>query len=263
MFEMQHFRFFLKNILIIQDENHPVDNLYAALSSTDDKIYLAGENDGLDIALRYPPDIIISHLINPDAELELIKNLNRNSLSTIILIVITSGSDRSHSELAMQLGADLVFTEPCNIENLKCAIINKLRKKELLREQILIELTKSLEKNPSHKSRNDHVLVKIGNKIKLIEFPKIIFIVALKEYSKIMVAGGQKIVIRKSLCNWLEILPVNSFLRIHRGTIINLKYLDRMVKSGLRSYNVFLKDVNEPFALSQRYANIMRKTFPK
>jgi hypothetical protein len=38
-------------------------------------------------------------------------------------------------------------------------------------------------------------------------------------------------------------------------------FLDRIEKAGFRSYNVYLKNLSTPFPISQRYGNIMKKTF--
>jgi DNA-binding LytR/AlgR family response regulator len=62
--------------------------------------------------------------------------------------------------------------------------------------------------------------------------------------------------------NWIDILPPNAFLRIHRGTIINLNYIDKINQTGVRTYTVSLKGITSVFDFSYRYANIMRRSFP-
>ena len=113
----------------------------------------------------------------------------------------------------------------------------------------------------NHSKKIDHILIKIGANLKLIEFSRIVCISALKEYSKVTTDDGCKIVVRKSIRNWVETLPAKDFLRIHRATIVNMLFLDKIEKAGFRSYNVYLKNISTPFPISQRYGNIMKKTF--
>ena len=61
---------------------------------------------------------------------------------------------------------------------------------------------------------------------------------------------------------WLGAVSVPSFLQIHRATIINIDYIEKIVKSNERTYTVHLKNIPETFDFSQRYTNIMRRTFP-
>ena len=62
--------------------------------------------------------------------------------------------------------------------------------------------------------------------------------------------------------NWVKVLPAKSFLRIHRATIINLEYVDKISQANGRTYTVSLKGVKDTFDFSYRYANVMRQTFP-
>jgi two-component system LytT family response regulator len=161
----------------------------------------------------------------------------------------------------MELGADDFLVKPINEASLLRSVNRRLKKIDSIKTNLTDKIisTENLSSNGSKKV--DHLLVKIGNKLKLIEFSKIVCITALKEYSKLITADGCKVIIRKSIKNWVDTLPANDFLRIHRGTIVNMQYLDKIEKSGFRSYNVYLKNISTPFPISQRYGNIMRKTF--
>jgi len=61
---------------------------------------------------------------------------------------------------------------------------------------------------------------------------------------------------------WEDMLPAKKFLRIHRATIINVEAIQKVVKIKERTYVVYLKSLKEPLEFSQRYYNVMRKTFP-
>jgi DNA-binding LytR/AlgR family response regulator len=194
--------------------------------------------------------------------LVVIKNLN-NSPSTecIPLLVITSTSLNGHIRAAMELGADDVLIKPVNQESLLRSIRKRLRKIEVIKQNLTDKIISTENAFGEHAKKPDHILIKIGSKLKLIEFSKIVCITALKEYSKVTTEDGCKIVVRKSIRNWVETLPAKDFLRIHRATIVNMLFLDRIEKAGFRNYNLYLKNISTPFSISQRYGNIMKKTF--
>lgn len=163
----------------------------------------------------------------------------------------------------IEAGADDYLPKHLLRSSLLKTIANRLWK---IGEQhrVLTERINSLDETESKpKKRDDHLLVKIGAKIKLVQFAEIVCIKALKEYCTVVTRDNCKIIIRKSMNNWEKVLPPNAFLRIHRATIINLSYIESINKTGLRTYTVKLKHVEEPFDLSYRYANIMRQSFPK
>ncbi len=253
----------MKKILIIQSNQEQDFEFQNVLETSGFKTYItAGETDGLKIAKRYLPDLIISAVDSYEKELKIIKALNDNtSTECIPLLIITSTGLPAHIRAAMELGADDVLVKPFYGETLLASIKKRLRKIEVIKEK-LTERIISTENAFSNQSRSpDHILIKIGTKLKLIEFASIICITALKEYSKVLTEDGCKIIVRKSIRNWVETLPANNFLRIHRATIVNMTYLEKIEKSGFRSYNVHLRNIAAPFPISQRYGNIMRKTF--
>jgi two-component system LytT family response regulator len=122
--------------------------------------------------------------------------------------------------------------------------------------------TNYFEEEANQPQIDDHILIKIGNKLKLIKFSEIVCITALKEYSKLTTKDNCKIVVRKSLKNWMSLLPAKCFLQIHRATIINIDYIEKIVKTNERTYTVNLINVQESFDISHRYANIIRHKFP-
>ena len=52
---------------------------------------------------------------------------------------------------------------------------------------------------------------------------------------------------------WDDRLPEN-FCRIHRSSIINLEYVERLEEWFNYSYQVYLRGIKEPFVMSRRYA---------
>jgi len=253
----------LKKILLIHGKPEQNFEFQNALESAGFNTYTTvGESDGLKIADRYEPDIIICDLDNNEMELGVIKKINENlSTECIPLLVFSSTPNNTHIRAAMELGADDVLVKPINYESLLRSINKRLRKIEILSEHLTDKIISTENAFSNQSKKIDHILVKIGTNLKLIEFSRIVCISALKEYSKLTTDDGCKIVVRKSIRNWVETLPAKDFLRIHRATIVNMLFLDKIEKAGFRSYNVYLKNISTPFPISQRYGNIMKKSF--
>jgi two-component system LytT family response regulator len=65
----------------------------------------------------------------------------------------------------------------------------------------------------------------------------------------------------KSLREWEQRLPDQHFVRIHRSTIVNLEYVERMEPSSHTSQHVFLRGLSEPLTMSRRFGARVRERF--
>ncbi len=235
----------------------------AILSDQDFKIFFSNDQkDGLKIAARYLPNLILYCSSAIKNDLEPIKEIcSDENLATVPLIIIADNFSFDEQRVAMESGADdyvpAVYLERSLLNSIKKRFVKLSRIKQTVHNSI-----NSFDEYNEAPGNNDHILVKIGNKLKLVEFSDIVCITALKEYSKMITNGNSKIVVRKSLKSWVDILPSGSFLRIHRATIININYIEEITKTNERTYTVHLKNIKETFDFSHRYANIMRHTFP-
>ena len=253
----------MKKILVIQNNSGQDFEFRDILESSGFNIYITeNETDGLKIAGTYLPDVIICQIDNNENELKVIKTLNDNTATECIpLIIVTTTNQSVHTRAAMELGADDVLVKPFGASSLLASVKKRLRKIEIIRASETEKITSADNSFYNHTKIVDHILVKLGTKLKLVEFGKIVCITAFKECTRIITDDTFKIIVRRSMKNWTEILPPKDFLRIHRATIINMSFLEKIEKNGFRSYNVHLKNISEPFPMSQRFGNIMRRTF--
>lgn len=254
----------MKKILVIEDQKTEELDYDSLFSATDFTAYIAfNKYSGFDIALRYHPDLIICNLELETDGIQLIEKLvHFEQTQNIPIIYLSSISDFKNQRKIMNCGADDYLVKPFCAEDLILAIESRLNKQMLLKEKMMDICRESLEAESQLPNKDDHILVTIGKRLQLVKYEQICCITALKEYSKIRTFDGQNIVIRKSLKSWVDMLPAKGFLRIHRSSIINVEAIEKIKKIKDRSYVVFLRSVEEPLELSQRYASIMRRTFP-
>ena len=83
--------------------------------------------------------------------------------------------------------------------------------------------------------------IKLGNKISFIDVNDITYITASGYYAEIHVES-KKHLLRESLTNLINGLDEQCFIRIHRSTIINLKYIQEVISSSYGEMDVKMKN---------------------
>ena len=107
----------------------------------------------------------------------------------------------------------------------------------------------------------DRLFIEVDERSRFLKVSDIIVITAMGDYSQIFSADGQKSLVLKPLRDWEERLPAKHFARIHRSTIINVDYVERLESWFNRSYRIHLRQIPEPLVMSRRYAARFKTTF--
>lgn len=255
----------MKRILVIDENNHDAKKLEIYLSEAGYKTYIAENgSNGFEIAKRYFPDLILCSL---NIQFENGRNVfvelvNYEPAFIIPKICILENSNHKEIKQVMSIGADDFIEKPIDKNELLLSVNTRLKKFDALKQNCDKFHPDRFEEENIEPEYDDHILVKIGNKLNFIKFSEIICVTASKEYSKINMENGKKIIVRKSLKKWIEVLPEDIFLQIHRGSIINMDFIEEAKKISGRSYQVRMKCVKEELILSKRFANKLRKKFP-
>ena len=107
----------------------------------------------------------------------------------------------------------------------------------------------------------DRLFIEVDERSRFLKVSDIVVISAMGDYSKILSSDGQKSLILKPLRHWEERLPAKHFTRIHRSTIINVEYVERVESWFNRSYRIHIRQLPEPLVMSRRYAAQFKTTF--
>ncbi len=87
----------------------------------------------------------------------------------------------------------------------------------------------------------ERIFVKTGSKIDVVPVPEIVRIESEDDYVEIFTPKGK--FLKKETMNYLEkVLPKDTFVRVHRSSIINLNNIQKIEKYGKDSSMVILKD---------------------
>ncbi len=106
---------------------------------------------------------------------------------------------------------------------------------------------------------DDYIFIKANNHTGFVKLSSILYIKAVGDYTEVYLANGGKRMLLKSVREWEEHLPSQYFLRIHRSTIINIEYTEKIEPWFRSTYQVYLRNVAEPFPTSRKYASELRK----
>jgi two-component system LytT family response regulator len=107
----------------------------------------------------------------------------------------------------------------------------------------------------------DRLFIEVDERSRFLKVSDIVVISAMGDYSQIYSSDGQKSLVLKPLKDWEERLPAKHFTRIHRSTIINVDYVERLESWFNRSYRIHIRQMAEPLVMSRRYAARFKTNF--
>lgn len=254
----------MKKVLIIDDDESIRESSKLLLEVVWYDVRVAEDGaSGIRVALEFIPDVIICDIAMPIIDgYSVLSELNKNPVTASIpFIFLTAKIEMSDLKQGMQLGADDYICKPFTSSELLNSIELRLEKTSKLKESLKqSELSKSKNSEPETKKLNkdSQIIVMAGGNPKQLMINSIVYIESLEKYSKVFTTDGKKIIVRKLLKEWENLLPGEFFIRIHKTTIINLNFVKKFEKWFDYSFRVFLENVEEPFIVSRRYSAKLR-----
>lgn len=108
---------------------------------------------------------------------------------------------------------------------------------------------------------DDSMYVKQNNcTARFIEINSILAISSVGNHSKIETLDGNSYVILKTLKQWEAELPETYFTRIHRSTIVNIKYIININNYSKSHHQVYITGIENPFEVSRNCFKNLKKT---
>jgi len=98
----------------------------------------------------------------------------------------------------------------------------------------------------------DRLFLRLDDRMAFLRVRDIVAVLAAGDNSVLHVAGGKQARARKSLREWVDRLPERDFVRIHRSTIVNLEFVERLEEWSHFSFRVYLRGLAEPLQISRR-----------
>ena len=224
--------------IIVDDENLAREELRVLLSEHE-CLEIVGEasnaKEAKKLIEKTTPDVVFLDIQMPgESGLNVAEEINND-----IKIIFVTAFDE-HAIRAFEINALDYLIKPVYPERLEKTINRLVDGQEESREKASLEY-------------DDHIFVKLNRTVKFIKINSIVCINSAKEYTEVFTTDGSKSLILQSLIDWENKLPDNQFVRIHRSTIININYIDKIEPWFNNSYKMFLKHIEEPQMMSRRY----------
>jgi two-component system, LytTR family, response regulator len=233
--------------IIVDDERLARKELRSLLSEFAE-ISIVGEAENLAEAVelidKNKPDVVFLDIqLQNENGFDLLEKVEK----TFKLIFVTAFDE--FAIRAFEINALDYLLKPVNPERLAKTLERLLKAREKT-DTILRKL-----------EYEDRIFLELGGRSKFLKVSSIKYISADGDYTQIFTSDGGKYLITKSLKEWEERLPEKYFVRIHRSTIINFEFIEKVESGFNRSFQVFLSGIDKPFTISRRYSAVIKEKF--
>ncbi len=249
----------MNKILVIEDDLNVRLGIEEILKQFGFSVVVANDGTkGIELAKVLKPDLIICDIMMPEMDGYSVKEKLQANPDTVGIpfIFLSAKADLNDVRTGMNLGADDYITKPFKVVDLVSAIKSRLKRIDDLKSSGVKGEDYSEAKTQKNSER---LVLNIDKTPVFVKFDDIRYISSSGNYTYIFMADQQKHIVRKSMKYWMDILPENNFKRIHRSTIINIDYIDKVIPGSSGTYSVYLKGLKKPLAVSQRYAKYFKK----
>jgi two-component system response regulator LytT len=210
----------------IDDEPHALELTRNFVTRTPFLQYTGGSDrvaDGLKALHAHPVDLLFLDIEMPHTNgLELATMVNQQVLQNPPMIVFTTAFDHFAID-GFRVNAVDFLLKPFSYEEFLRASNRALRQAALR--------TSAVEHGPEI----DHLFVKVDYSLVRVDFKDILYIVGLKDYTKIFLRSSPRpLITLTSLKALEEKLPAHSFMRVHRSYIAGLNQINSITRTSLQ-----------------------------
>lgn len=164
---------------------------------------------------------------------------------------------------------DVVFVTAYDDYTLRAFEVNALDYllKPVAPERLAVTVNRLVASQPSAPARetvsyDDRLFLRLGEERAFVRVRDIAAIEAEGDGSTLRLAPQMvRKPSSKSLREWEQRLPDRHFVRIHRSTIVNLEYVERLEPWSHSSQLVYLRGLAEPLTMSRRFGARLRERF--
>ncbi|MCW3122342.1 MAG: response regulator transcription factor [Flavipsychrobacter sp.] len=247
-------------VLLVDDEKKACTNLKNIIREfIDPNIEIVGfahSTKEAEIKIKqHTPDAVFFDIEMPNENAFLF--LERLTHVNFEIIFVTAYDE--YAVKAFRYNAIDYILKPISIEELRIAV-DKLKEK-ITFKKIRSERTISyqqLSNDIQNKVKAQKITLKDGNGIEVVAIKDICYIEAQSSYSKILfltTAGVKEMLLTGPLSDYEDLLPEDTFYRIHRSYLVNCSHLKKIINGD--TINVLLgNNINLPVS-RRRYADFL------
>ncbi|WMX14682.1 MULTISPECIES: LytTR family DNA-binding domain-containing protein [unclassified Aureispira] len=223
--------------IIIEDEPQAREMLTTLLEDYCQDVHIIGTasnvQDGVAAIKKLVPDLIFLDIEMPNEKgLELFKYFPKVDFD----VIFTTAYDQ-YAINALRLSALDYLLKPIDLKDLRTAL-NAFREKkhqtyinQALRYQFAAE---------QQSSQSKRIILPNGEGYIFIDVEDIMYCQAEKSYTSFIMKDGNKHWVSKTIKEYSDLLEGFGFLRVHRSSLINPKFVTKLIKT--RPSSVIMKD---------------------
>lgn len=125
-------------------------------------------------------------------------------------------------------------------------------------DAVLGALAGELRRRAPVGDRLQWIRASVGQMIKLIPVDEVLYFRSDEKYTLVVWVGGEAL-IRKSIRELLDGLEPETFIQIHRSTIVNLRFVAQVIKGPNETAEVYLKGRSETLSVSRNHVHWFRQ----
>lgn len=220
---------------------------------------VSGGIPAVDAIRRLAPDAVFIHLSPPGGQgLDVAEAIHEHTL------VVLVAADDAHAIAGFRVGAIDYLVEPLDLPRITATLA---RIDRLLMRPIDTGL---VDVAPPDTAPVDPVAEPLGLEDRLplttsdtrtteyVTVGRIAWVEALENYSRVQLAGGVRLVLKRSLSSWDKTLPASAFRRLGRSLIIQEGRIKSAAWKGRNAHVVF-DGVPQPLVVGRAAATRLRK----
>lgn len=104
------------------------------------------------------------------------------------------------------------------------------------------------------------VVLQADGDVHVVPVSGITFIKAVGNYTQVNLAGGRRVLVRRSMDSWLEQLPRESFCRPHRSLIVNLRLMKGVLRRSRDLAELRFSGSETSVAVGRRASLLLQRT---
>ena len=214
--------------IIVDDELSNIENLQALLTKHCPQVNINGtavnNPAAVELINRHQPDLVFLDIqLRDDSGLNLLKLVN-NKLFEVIFVTAYD----QYGIQAVKFAALDYLLKPVDIDELVAAVAKvETKLKEKQHNQQLDFLVANLKKDDNHPTK---IALQQQKETRYIMLTDIIRCEADNTYTFFYLQTGERILVSKGLKEYADMLPTNSFLRIHQSHLVNINYVKSWLK---------------------------------
>ncbi len=239
-------------VLIVDDEPPARERLKRLLEEID-ACELAGEAgngaEAIALAVRLAPDVVLMDIRMPGMDgVEAARHLGQ--LDEPPAIIFITAYDE-YALRAFDTSAVGYLLKPVRREKLADTLTRAAR---LTKPQLA-----AIAKAAAPRQRRTHLSVRIRGELRLIPIEDVLYFLADQKYVTVRHRGGEDL-IEESLKSLEEEFDPD-FLRIHRNSLVAVRHIASIERSGEGQYSVRLRGVESDLPVSRRLATEVLRRF--